>query len=176
MNITTSLKDMTFSIPATAHADTVWVRALARMKAASLDRRLAAGEPAASRRLLAARANLIVGRQRRLRLADDWEHLLTAARKPVVPRGPRIPVRSTTILGAEHNVRELVAMIRQPGRVDPRGIALARLLLTDGTGPLYNPRRSADLVPALRSATTTMTISVADNSDGAVQHADDTVA
>jgi hypothetical protein len=163
MNTTASLKDKTLSIPTTAHTDTRWVRALARMTATSLDRRLAAGEAAASDRLLAARANLIVGRQSRRRLADDWERLLTTARRSVVPRSPRLRVQSTTILAAEHHVRELVALIGQPVRVNPRGVARARLLLTDGAGPLYNPRRSGDLVPALQSAATTLTISDADS-------------
>jgi hypothetical protein len=164
MTITTPLKDRPDWIPATVHADAAWVRALARIRPTSLDRRLAAGERAATHRLLAARAHLIVARNSRLRLADDWEHLLTRARQPNVPRSPRLPVQSTTVLAAEHHVRELIALIRQPAHVKPRGIALARLLLTDGTGPLYNPRRSADLVPALQLAAAALTFSGADDS------------
>jgi hypothetical protein len=155
MNTTTLLKHTTDSIPATGYADTAWVRALARIRATSLNRRLAVGEDATTDRLLAARAHLIVARQVRWRLADDWEHLLTRARRSIVPRSPRLPLQSTTILAAEYHVRELVALIRQPAGVTPAGIARARLLLTDGAGPLYNPRRSADLVPALQAAATT---------------------
>jgi hypothetical protein len=95
--------------------------------------------------------------------------VLTSARRPIVPRSPRLPLRSTTILAAEHHVRELIAMIRQPVRVNPRGIALARLLLANGTGPLFNPRRSADLAPALHAAATSLRISSVDNTDDAVQ-------
>jgi hypothetical protein len=156
MNPTTSLKHRPDWIPVTVHADPGWVRALARIRPTSLDRRLAAGEGAATDRLLAARAHLIVARPGRLRLADDWEHLLTRARQPIVPRSLRLPVQSTEILAAEHQVRELVALIRQPAHVNPRGIALARLLLTDGAGPLHNPRRSADLIPALQAAATNL--------------------
>jgi hypothetical protein len=149
--MTTSLQDHNVSIPTTPQADTGWVRGLARLRATSLDRRLAAGEAPVSDRLLAARANLIVGRRSRRHLADDWEHLLATARGPVVPRSPRLPVRSSSILAAEREVDEIVAVIRQADRVNPRGIALARLLLTDGGGPLYNPRCSGALLPALRS-------------------------
>jgi hypothetical protein len=158
MTTTTSLTDKPDWIPVTVHADAGWVRALARIRPTSLDRRLAAGEGALTDRLLAARAHLIVARQNRLRLADDWEHLLTRARQPVAPRSLRLPVQSTTILAAGHHVRELVALIRQPAHVNPRGVALAHLLLTDGTGPLYNPRRTADLVPALQAAATSLMI------------------
>jgi hypothetical protein len=165
MNTTTSLKDKAHSTPAIVIADTVWVRALARIKATSLDRRLAAGGTSPSDRLLAARAHLIVGRQSRQRLADDWERLLTTARRPIVPRSPRLSVPSTTILPAEHYIRELVALIRQPGRVNAQGIALGRLLLADGAGPLFNPRRSAGLIPDLQAAATSLTISRTENSD-----------
>jgi hypothetical protein len=163
MNTTTSLEDKALSSAGTAPADSGWVRTLARMKAASLDRRLAAGQAPESDRLLAARADLIVGRRSRQRLADNWEHLLTAARMPITPWGPRFAVRATTVLLAEQPLRELVAMIREPVRVNPRGVALARLLLSDGAGPLYNnPRRSADLIPALRAAAAALTITGAD--------------
>jgi hypothetical protein len=168
MNTKTPLTVKPSSISSMAYADTGWVRVLARIKATSLDRRLAAGETAATDRLLAARARQIVARHSRWRLADDWEHLLTAAREPIVPRSPRLPVQSTTIQAAEHHVRELVALIRQPVQANPRGIARASLLLTDGAGPLYNPRRSADLIPALRAAAGTLTMSGADSRDSGV--------
>jgi hypothetical protein len=164
---TTLLKDKPDWIPATVHADAAWVRALARIKATSLDRRLAAGENAASGRLIAAHAHLIVAREGRLRLASDWEHLLAWARQPIVPRSPRLRVRST-VLAAEHDIRELIALIRQPAHVNPRGIALARLPLTDGTGPLFNPRRSAELIPALQAAAAALTISGVDASGAAL--------
>jgi hypothetical protein len=159
MNTTTAHQDRAFSIPASAPADPRWVRVLVRMKATSLDRRLAAGQAVASDRLLSAHAALIVGPRRRQELADDWAQLLATARRPITPWGPRFAVRATAILAAECEVRELVAMIREPGRVNPRGIALARLLLSDGDGPLYNPRGSAaDLVPALREAASAVTV------------------
>jgi hypothetical protein len=159
MTTTTSLKHTPDWIPVTVHADAGWVRALARIRPTPLDRRLAAGEVETSDRLLAARAHMIVGRRGRLLLADDWEHLLARARRPIVPRSPRLPVQAATLLAVEHHVRELIALIRKPAHVTPRGIALARLLLTDGTGPLYNSRRPADLVPALQAAATALTIS-----------------
>jgi hypothetical protein len=159
MNITTSLRDKTFSIPATTRTDLGWVRGLALVKARSLDRRLAAGEDPASDRLLAARANRILRRPSRERLAADWERLLRTARRPIAPRSPRVLVRPRSVLAVEHHVRELIAMIREPARVNPRGLALAALLLTDGAGPLYNPRRAVDLVPALQAAAAAMMVS-----------------
>jgi hypothetical protein len=154
MTTTTPLQAKTFTTPTTPQAMSRWVRALARMKGSSLDRRLAAGEAPASDRVLLARADLVVAPENRGRLADDWQHLLATARRPLAPRSPRLPLQSSAILTAEHEVRELVAAIRRPGPVSPRGIALASLLLSAGAGPLYNPRRSADLARTLRSATT----------------------
>jgi hypothetical protein len=155
---TTSLTDKPDWIPVTVHADAGWIRTLARFRPTSLDRRLAAGEDTVTDRLLAARAHLIVERRHRMRLADDWEHLLTSARRRIVPRSPRLPVQSTTVLAAEHHIRELIALIRQPAHVKPRGIALASRLLTAGNGPIYNPRRTAELIPALQAAAATLTI------------------
>jgi hypothetical protein len=152
MDTTTSLRDKTFSIPELTRTDPWWVHGLARLKARSLDRRLAAGEIPASDRLLAAHADRILTPQSRRRLATDWELLLGTARRPIPSRSPRVLVRPRSVLAAEHHVRELIAMIREPGRVNPQGLALAALLLSDGAGPLYNPRRAADLVPALRTA------------------------
>jgi hypothetical protein len=156
MTTSTSLQAKRFSTPTPPQTDGRWARVIARVDATSLDRRLAAGEPASSDRVLAARANLIARWENRQSLADDWERLLTTARRPIVPRSPRVPMQATAIRAAEQDVRELVAMLREPGSVNPRGIALARLLLTAGAGPLYNPRRSADLVRTLRSTTTAM--------------------
>jgi hypothetical protein len=36
--------------------------------------------------------------------------------------------------------------------ISPRGAAKTKILLTDGSGPLYNPHGSADLETAARSA------------------------
>lgn len=152
MNTTTSLKDKTSAVLQTPHTDRGWVRALARLNATTLDRRLAAGEAPSTDRVLAARADQITDPEKRSKLADDWEHLLRTAHQPIAPRSPRLPLQSAKVIAAEHHVRELVAMIRGPVGVDPRGIAIARLLLSDGTGPLYNPRRAGELVPTLQSA------------------------
>jgi hypothetical protein len=43
------------------------------------------------------------------------------------------------IVAAEPQIRELTALLRAPQPVPARGVAAANLLLTDGTGPLYNP-------------------------------------
>ena len=55
-------------------------RWLARVRASSLDRQLAAGCPAGSSRLLALRAREIVSPAGRRELARRWEHVLDQAR------------------------------------------------------------------------------------------------
>jgi hypothetical protein len=49
------------------------------------------------------------------------------------------------VLAAHAEIFELAAALRSPGPVGPRGVALANLLLTDGTGPLYVPREGVNL-------------------------------
>lgn len=124
-------------------------RVLARMFGASLDRQLAAGQPAESDRLLAARAQHIVSLPRRRALARDWEHLLRVARRAPAPA---VPLCRDRIAAAEPSIRELVACLRVPLPVPARGVAAATVLLTDATGPLYHRHSRATLDGRVREA------------------------
>lgn len=124
-------------------------RVLARMFGASLDRQLAAGQPAESDRLLAARAQHIVSLPRRRALARDWEHLLRVARRAPAPA---VPLCRDRIAAAEPSIRELVACLRVPLPVPAQGVAAATVLLTDATGPLYHRRSRATLDGRVREA------------------------
>jgi hypothetical protein len=127
-------------------------RLLARLLAASLDGRLAAGESPESARLLAARAQAIVSPAKRAELARHFERLLDVARQP--PRAPRrvIPLRREAIIGAAPAIRELAARLRVSLPVSARGVAAALTLLTEGGGPLYSGHAPVSLEAALRGA------------------------
>ena len=114
-------------------------RVLARMSGASLDRRLAAGHAPESGRLLAIRAQQIVALRRRRQLARHWEHLLDVAQRQA-PAVPRAPLCRDRIVAAGAEIRDLAAHLRAPLPVTATGVAAARVLLTDATGPLYNRR------------------------------------
>jgi hypothetical protein len=136
--------------PWSAHRARAADRLLARMFGASLDHRLAAGQqaPEASR-LLAVRAQQIVNLRRRRELARNWEHLLAEATGGP-PGRPRALLCRDRIVAATAEVRDLADHLRAPLPVAANGVAAARALLTDATGPVYNRRDPTALDTRLR--------------------------
>jgi hypothetical protein len=124
----------------------------ARMFGASLDRQLAAGRPPETSPLLAARAQDIVLLSRRRAVARDWEHLLEVARRTQRTRSPAVPIRSAQISAAEPAIRELAQRLTAALPVKARGVAMANLLLTDATGPVYSRHSLVTLGAALNAA------------------------
>ncbi len=124
----------------------------ARVFGASLDRQLATGRPPEAGPLLAARAQHIVWLPRRRAAARDWEHLLTMARRTRRTRSPAIPVRSGQIDAAQPAIRELAACLAAPLPVRAQGVAMANVLLTDATGPVYSRHSPVTLSEALTAA------------------------
>jgi hypothetical protein len=114
-------------------------RLLARLFGASLDRRLAAGQAPETGRLLAVRAQQIVTLRHRRELAGNWERLLAVAAGGPSSR-PRALLCRDRIVVAAAQVRELAGHLRAPLPVAATGVAAARVLLTDATGPVYNRR------------------------------------
>jgi hypothetical protein len=119
----------------------------ARVFSGRLDHELAAGRPPEWSRLHAARAEDLVALPFREALADSWERL---------PRSPAVRVRplGARLAAAEASVRLLAERLRAPLPVPARGVALATVLLSDGTGPLYSPVSAATLDDALAEAIT----------------------
>jgi hypothetical protein len=113
-------------------------RALARAFGPTLDRRLAAGRSPESSRLIAARANRIVELECRVSLAGDWERILDIARRRPSSHAGALRVRRDMVAAAEPEIRQLIGCLREPLPVPARGVAMARVLLTDGTGPLFS--------------------------------------
>ena len=127
---------------------------ISRVRASSLDRRLAEGCSPESHPLLAARAQVLVTPVERQRLAHLWADLVAQAQRPPVLRVPRAPINRDSILANEPGIRELLDLLVAPTPGQVRGIALLSWLLSDGAGPLYNRQRSKDLRGALQEATT----------------------
>lgn len=149
--------------------DRPWDRLLARALASSLDRELAAGCPPGFSRALAIRAQRIVSPAGRRSLAEGWERVLDQANRPPVPRTPRGPLCRGPIVAARGDVRELLAALRGKLPIAARGAAMASVLLSDGTGPLYSYRSRLDLGAAVREATSQMEQFAAAPYDGADQ-------
>ena len=130
---------------------------LASVFGASLDASLAAGCPPESSRLLAARARDIVSLRKRRSIAGSWEHLLRVARRAQQGTGPRavataVPVCADRIVAAEPAIRDLMNRLVAQLPVPARGVAMARILLTDATSPVYNRRARVALSDALAAA------------------------
>lgn len=114
-------------------------RTLAFLLGWPLDQQLAAGRPPESSALLAARARRVTEFRRCEDLARWWEHVVTRARRPSASHPLALPLCRDRVLDAEPAIRDLAARLRSLRPVSARGVAAARLLLTDGTGPLYDP-------------------------------------
>jgi hypothetical protein len=124
-------------------------RVLARVLGASLDRRLAGGD-LAGQPVLAARARYLASPAGRRQIVRGWNNVLREARRP--PFMPRPPLSRDQVIAAEPEVRYLLARLAGPRPVAARGAALAMALLTDGTGPVHNPRSPLSLTAAVREA------------------------
>jgi hypothetical protein len=125
-------------------------RVAARALGASLDRQLAAGCPARSQPLLAARARRLVSPAARRQIIKGWNNVLLQAARP--PFMPRPPLCREKIIAAEPDVRYLLALLAGPRPVAARGAAMAMVLLTDGTGPVHNHRSPLSLSAEVREA------------------------
>jgi hypothetical protein len=123
----------------------------ARLRAASLDRQLAAGRPPEASPALAARARQLVTPASRWALARNLEHLLQRAGQRPHPRRV-VPTRTDALTAAAPALRQAGSVLRAPFPAGARGVAMLSLLLGDGTGPLYNPHSPVVLVDAVREA------------------------
>ena len=104
--------------------------------------------------MLAARARDIVSLRRRQAAARNWDRLLEVAQRGHRNPGPARRIRATQIAAAEPAIRELVRRLNAPLPVTARGVATAKTLLTDGTGPVYSRHSRVTLAAALDSAIT----------------------
>ena len=135
----------------------VWDRVLGSLHSLSLDAQLAAGESPATHRLRAVRAAMLVRPALRHQLARGYQDLL-------VRRHSAVPPRTSEVRAAHDEIEQLTAALRAEEPVDPRGVALAALLLTDAAGPLYSPGHPSSVRDEIRSALQLLQPSWAPNS------------
>ena len=138
-------------------------RALARLLGPSLDRELALGLPPWRGGPRAVRARYIVTQAGRRQLVRGWARLLDQAHRPPVARSTRGPLCRRRLVAAENDVRTMLGVIAAQRPITARGAAMARALLTDGTGPLYNARSPRDLGQEIRDVTRWLTESGAEH-------------
>jgi len=132
-------------------------RLLARLRAGSLDRQLAAGTAPETSPLLALRAGALVRPAVRDAFARSLQRLVhhaTAAssHRPLALSG----AACRNVRNATAALSRLIERLRSPGPVSARGMAIVKMLLTDGTGALYYPSRSGELTAVVHEALTTL--------------------
>jgi hypothetical protein len=131
---------------------------------ARLDRQLAAGRPCDSTGALALRTRQLTDpgtrkqTARQLRAVIDYVERLGSRR--VISA---VVIERAAVADGRQPILRLAARLEQPTAVTPRGVALARELLTDGLGPFYDrySRRSVaeavlDVEDALQADTLPM--------------------
>jgi hypothetical protein len=119
-------------------------RLATRLLGHDLDRRLAAGECCDRGGRLAERARFLTGARSREHLASSLREIVSVAEDP--PRRDGIvPLARAEVSASAYELRLLASRLQAPAPVDPRGVAEVRLLLTDGSGPLYNRRAETPL-------------------------------
>jgi hypothetical protein len=133
----------------TSRLTEVVVRAVVLLRATSLDERLARGTPQGTSKALQARAVLLGDDRARHAMADSLMRLLDIELgKERAHRGTvkAVPDRLAGLLPL---VDQVTAALREPG-MSVQALATVSRLLTDGTGPVYNPRSTVDLASTLR--------------------------
>ncbi len=120
-------------------------RITARWRQRRLDLELAAGAPPESAAPLALRARRLTQLSRRRSIADALRRIVREAHEGARLSYARITPCRGRVAAASDELSRLAARLAEPGPVAARGVAQASILLTDGTGPLYNPSSPENL-------------------------------
>jgi hypothetical protein len=139
------LIDPRYPLGLVARANRRWVRAVVRLLGSSLDGQLARGRPPESNRFLAARAQMLVSPTGRAALVQNWVNVVERAGQSPPPRSPRVSLNRPAIASGAGSIGEMLALLTRPLPISVRGVAMASVLLSDGTGPLYRHDAASDL-------------------------------
>src|SRR4051812_73592 len=129
-------------------------RLMAHCRKATLDRALANGASPEASVALELRARTLISPNTRLALLSNVETLVTITQRPA-PLGSRWAIVSTArVRRVATELDRLAAALSEPRPAAVRGIALVRMLLTDGDSPLYGSAVGAvgDLQSAIQLA------------------------
>lgn len=116
-----------------------------------LDEELAAGVSPDSDPLLRERAQILLSRESRLRIASGLDRARRQGERPALHTA-QVPVRTQAVRDAGPALEMLAYRMRGHLPISPQGAAKANILLSDGGGPLYTPDGNPDLKTAARRA------------------------
>ena len=132
-------------------------RVRARLFPWRLDLALARGVPADSRGDLSIRAHRLISLRTRRDLVTEIFDVVDHAMNPVPARHRVVRSCDGEVLVAAPLFQEIARRLHRPGPVEAAGVAQIRILLHDGTGPLYGETWTGDLEPALTRALDALT-------------------
>lgn len=112
-------------------------RLTARLCAGRYDDQISLGFVGKPGSALAIHAARLESDHERRCLARTLSRFLTDAHERRVWMTPRVPVHVANIRAAEATIHDIIERLLRPRRVDARGVARLRRLLSDGAGPLY---------------------------------------
>jgi len=136
------------------------MRLRAYLRSRELDRALATGVSPDSSGAISLRAHTLVGAATRSALARSVRRLIEDAQQPLSRLTPVVPICRRKILSSRKTLEELADRLASGDPVDARGVAKARLLLSDGAGPVYNQPAADDLEPALHEVLRTLQLAL----------------
>jgi hypothetical protein len=123
---------------------------LTRARGAALDRLLAEGVAPESSLDLAIRADVLARPEQRAVLARDLDRIATTVRR--TPSKVQVRLCRKRIRQAGAEFAALSFQLTATGPVSVQGIAMVRMLLRDGTGPLFRAESRVDLRLLLHTA------------------------
>jgi hypothetical protein len=121
-------------------------RLVARLSPRRLDRALAHGTSPESSAPLALRAQRLTEPEQRGSIARELRRIVRESHEARRPTLRRIMPSRTRVRDAREELIRLADTLEEPGPVTAGGVAQAWMLLTDGTGPLYNADSCTTLV------------------------------
>ena len=119
------------------------VRLRARLFAGRLDRELDGGAAAMPGSALAAHMARLTSIGERESLARALRHAMAEAHRGCAGLPLRIPVNWQSMIPCADVVDDITLLLHSPRPVRARGMARLRILLSDGTGPLYQEGRGS---------------------------------
>jgi hypothetical protein len=124
---------------------------LARLAARRLDGRLAAGEDPLSDVVLACRSRRLVSGRSRRRLARGLERAWSVPPGQAV-LSAAVAVDERAVVVARPALQQLASALRSRADVEPRGVAITQILLTEPCSALYRPAYREELYELARAA------------------------
>jgi hypothetical protein len=115
-----------------------------------LDRQLADGLAPEAFHDRALRATQLAGMRTRRQVARSLRRLVEHAERPAGGLlGSAVPVCRRSVLAWREGLLGLAERLEQPVPLDPRGVARALVLLTDGGGPFYDAHAQRSMSEAV---------------------------